>query len=60
MYTILQSVLPIALMAGTDGSHCTLDKVVRVYCALVNLSISCTTRLIAPVFNIINSIANDM
>ena len=36
-YAILQGVLPIALVAGTDGSHSTLDKVVRICCALVNL-----------------------
>ena len=36
-YTILQGVLPIALVAGTDGSFATIDKIVRVCCALVNL-----------------------
>ena len=35
-YTILQGVLPIALVAGTDGSYATIDKIVRVSC-LVNL-----------------------
>ena len=36
-YTILQGVLPITLVAGTDGSYTTIDKIVRVCCALVNL-----------------------
>ena len=35
-YTILQGVLPIALVAGADGSYATIDKIVRV-CCLVNL-----------------------
>ena len=36
-YTILQGVLPITLVAGTDGSYATIDKIVRVCYALVNL-----------------------
>jgi len=36
-YTILQGVLPISLISGGDKSLSTLDKIVRVSCALVNL-----------------------
>ena len=39
-YTILQGVLPIALVGNKDtaSSTCTADKLVRVCCALTNLS----------------------
>ena len=38
IYTILQSVLPITVIADKDDGAATIDKIVRVCCALVNLS----------------------
>lgn len=37
-YTILQSTLPISFIANRDQEATTMDKLVRVCCALVNLS----------------------
>ena len=37
-YTILQSTLPISFIANKDQEAATIDKLVRVCCALVNLS----------------------
>ena len=37
-YTILQSTLPINFIANRDQEAATIDKLVRVCCALVNLS----------------------
>lgn len=37
-YTLLQSVLPISVIADKDDEAATVDKIVRVCCALVNLS----------------------
>ena len=36
-YTILQSILPIALLSDSKGSLSTVDKMVKVCCAFVNL-----------------------
>ena len=36
-YTILQSILPISIIADKDDQDATVDKLVRVCCALVNL-----------------------
>ena len=36
-YTILQSVLPITLLSDGEGTLSTVDKVVKVCCAFVNL-----------------------
>ena len=37
-FTILQSVLPIALISdNSEDDTCTIDKIVRVCCALINL-----------------------
>ena len=37
-YTLLQSVLPIRMIADKDNDTATIDKIIRVCCALVNLS----------------------
>ena len=37
-YTILQSILPISFIANKDQESAAIDKLVRVCCALVNLS----------------------
>ena len=45
-YTTLQGVLPIAVVAGMDGSYVTIDKIVRACCVLNKfMSIGCTTTL---------------
>ena len=36
-FNIFQSVLPIALVNNNDDDVCTIDKLVQVCCALVNL-----------------------
>ena len=36
-FTILQGVLPISLIAGNDDKDSTIDKIVKVCCACVNL-----------------------
>ena len=36
-YTILQGILLISLVSGSDGTHSTIDKIVKVCCGLVNL-----------------------
>ena len=36
-YTILQGILPIALLSDKKDTRCTVDKVVKVCCAFVNL-----------------------
>ena len=36
-FTILQGVLPISLIAGNDDTDSTIDKIVKVCCACVNL-----------------------
>ena len=36
-FTILQSVLPINLISDNNSDPCTIDKIVKVCCALVNL-----------------------
>ena len=37
-YTLLQSIVPIKMIAEGDNKAATIDKIVRVCCALVNLS----------------------
>jgi len=36
-YTILQSILPIALSSDSKGTLATVDKIIKVCCAFVNL-----------------------
>ena len=36
-YTILQSILPIALSSDSKGTLATVDKIIKVFCAFVNL-----------------------
>ena len=36
-YTILQGILPISIVSGSDGTHSIIDKIVKVCCGLVNL-----------------------
>ena len=36
-YTILQNIIPIALISDSKGTHSTLDKMVKVCCAFVNI-----------------------
>ena len=36
-YTILQGVLPLNVVADKDSEHASVDKLVKVCCALVNL-----------------------
>ena len=46
-YTILQSTIPICLINDGNDSNTTMDKIVQVSCALVNLcpSVVYTTKL---------------
>jgi hypothetical protein len=36
-YTILQSIIPIALISDNNNINTTIDKIVKVCCALVNI-----------------------
>ena len=36
-YTILQGILPISIVSGSDGSHSIIDKILKVCCGSVNL-----------------------
>ena len=37
-YTILQNIVPISLMKDTKGTTSTIDKIVRVCCACLNIN----------------------
>ena len=43
-FTILQGVLPISLIAGNDDTESTIDKIVKVCCACVNLCLSVVSQ----------------
>ena len=54
-YTLLQSVLPIRMIADKDNDTATIDKIVSVLCFGIFITICCTTGLIIIFQYIVNS-----